>query len=440
MNFRKWGDLIKDKDLGVVFAYAGLFVVTFIVCHFFGFVNKWPASNNMAFCDAGFYSMIAGSGYEYYWYKASTTAFFPLFPYLWRLLHVDLIGISIINFLLFATGSILLIKKLKVDRTLALCILSFPASFFFFVPFSESLFFLCTALLLVGIHLNNWKLIAGSLFFASMVRSASVLFVPAILCMEILSSQHLWNKALLKRIAGYSFVSILGMFVVVLIQFYQTNEWFAVLKQQRRYWRHHFFWPPQLPFISCGGNMILWLDGLAFFVGVLALVLCAALAFRFFRKKEDGRLFDRPFLFSAGYLVAVLFYSVLFNRAGGNPYGTDLSSMGRYVFATAFFFVFAASLLAHSKWSWRNGLCLFLIMLACWFMLGLGRSLTFLRDRYDSPNKTTIFFAILSLYVLIYFVLSETKLRTRFGPYLICLNMFLTAYLFNQYLNFNWVG
>lgn len=106
--------------------------------------------------DTGWYMNIIDNGYSYIDGEQSSVAFFPLFPLLLKGLQVLLplhpIQIALVlNTLLFWTGLLLLHRlclleysSSKVADRAVFYLAVFPASFFFYAPYTESLYLLLT--------------------------------------------------------------------------------------------------------------------------------------------------------------------------------------------------------------------------------------------------------------------------------------------------------
>ena len=114
-----------------------VFILLYLFFSFFGLVKEFPNAENIIRWDASWYSSIAKNGYQYFWYDASNSAFFPLFPYLWKIIHVDSLGISIVNYLMCMSGLYLLYKYFEIEKKILLIYISLPSCIFFFLPFSE---------------------------------------------------------------------------------------------------------------------------------------------------------------------------------------------------------------------------------------------------------------------------------------------------------------
>lgn len=230
--------------------------------------------------DAYWYGSIAEHGYLYDEAKPSNSGFFPLFPYTWRLLwkltKASVQGVCLFNGMLFLAGMLVLRKAFNFSWMYFLVFISIPSNMFMYVPYTEAIFFFFSTLLLVGLRTNNAYLVAAGLFFASLTKATALFFLPAILCMEILNFESLWQCV--KRTAAYAFFPLLGLFSVILFQYKATGVWFAYYRTQAHFWKRTFH-VPEFPLTTWGGPRVLWLDGRRFF--------------RFARLLPAGGLFDQ---------------------------------------------------------------------------------------------------------------------------------------------------
>jgi hypothetical protein len=139
--------------------------------------------------DAGWFERIARNGYDP---SDASAAFFPAFPLAIRGVTLVLplaeddaaLLVSNVAFL----GAIIVLFALTtyefspfVARRTVLLLVSFPVSFFFFSPYSESLFLLATLLTFWWARRSRWRLAALAGFLAAATRSVGVLLVPALL-------------------------------------------------------------------------------------------------------------------------------------------------------------------------------------------------------------------------------------------------------------------
>jgi hypothetical protein len=167
----------KPLPLGLLVYAVTSGIVVLGVSFGYQFVTPRGASPGLSFhekfsaYDGGWYKRIAASGYQYDPHQQSSTAFFPLYPLLgavvmrlsglgatWALLVVSHICLAIA----FVIAAVYLRgRQPSPDRTtisftlLALGLM--PATFFFRMTYSESIFLLLSLLFLLGIQ-RNWPL------------------------------------------------------------------------------------------------------------------------------------------------------------------------------------------------------------------------------------------------------------------------------------------
>ncbi len=428
--------VVKDFAL-IVLCHAFLFCACYLSFYFFGFINKLPDQNNLVQWDANWYLSVKNEGYQYFWYRASNAGFFPLFPSVWRLLQLESIGISVFNYFTFLTGLFLLCKTFQIRSVCTLCFISLPSVVFFFVPYTESLFFFFSALLLIGLYKNKQSLVLCALFFCSLTRGTAMLFIPALIVMEVLNSAKPFSRHCIKNILLYSFVSLAGLLVVVLVQYYTTYEWFAFAKQQVKFWNHKFSMP-RLPFVSYGGDKIIWLDGLAFFFSLVAFAVVLVFFVKHLLKKKHPLFKNKAFWFSATYLLMVGVFCVFFNQksSAGN---TEIVGINRYVFCSAFFLVFLFTSLNELFFNLKTISVYLLVALVAWLCLGLADPLKFL-NQADSYFSTAVFFALLTIYVTAFFALKQKKYGNYIAVVLFCCNVILSVHVLFLYITGNWVA
>lgn len=152
--------------------------------------------------DAGWYYGIANHGYEKRPFdadRAANWAFFPLHPMLWRVAMIwgegdgALVGVVLANICLLA--SLFLVHRLTVALGYplrvahgAVLFLTFaPVSYFFSMPWSESLFLLLTTATFLAATRERWALVLLLGTLACATRFAGLFLMPALLVL-------LWQK------------------------------------------------------------------------------------------------------------------------------------------------------------------------------------------------------------------------------------------------------
>src|ERR1017187_112782 len=206
----------------LIFIHLLVFTCAYLIYGLISGHSLIPLPESLLRYDALNYADINNKGYSYNESIGSNVAFFPGFPYLWRFTGLGIYGISILNLILFLSGFYLLCRQFAQNKTEILIYLSLAPIFFMYVPYSEALFFLCAALLLIGLIKRNNAMVIPALFLCCLCRSVATIFVPAIIIMELLAVD---NNNRLKNIILYSLTAILGIFLVAWIQHNQTGQW-----------------------------------------------------------------------------------------------------------------------------------------------------------------------------------------------------------------------
>lgn len=198
--------------------------------------------------DALWFLRIAADGYRA---TDGSAAFFPLFPLTVRAISI-LIGdhplaagfivsnLSILGALIvlyFLTSSEL---SERAARTTVLFVALFPTSFFFFMPYSESLFLLLAVTAFWAARRDRWFLAAMAAGLAAATRGVGIVLVPA-LAIEAL---HQWRERgvrLTPRLAATAFAGA-GMLAYLAYWGARTGDWLAPVNQQTN-WERHASWP-----------------------------------------------------------------------------------------------------------------------------------------------------------------------------------------------------
>lgn len=364
--------------------------------------------------DAAHYHFIMQNGYDDF-----RVAFFPLFPFFWKLLKLSPIGISLLNGLVFSISLSILICFLEIKRSRYFFLaMLFPPFIFMFLPYSEAMFFLSSALFLIGFHKQNITLILIGLFLCSLSRPVAYIFIPAIFITEYLVSKTLYG--FIKNSLLFSLTIFLGLFLTICIHHYSTGNWLAFFEAQTSW--GNYFRLPQFPITSWAGGNIVRLDGSALLIGLTA----AALATNWFKKKIlKGELTEsRVLIFSTLYLAGISLF-VLFFRGGW------LFSLNRFVFATPFFLVFFLSFLPKINLTLKQLLFCFLALSIFWFWF----------ESYVHIQNILKFEA-LTLFLLAFFLINNKNKTLSSISFGVCIvgNILLILYFYHRFLKGEWVG
>lgn len=417
---------------GILFMLGSLlfYFIVYFVLFKTGFLSEIPNNINLLNWDASWYNSIVAEGYYLDLENQCNSGFFPGFPYLWGLLGLSPIGISIINGILFL-GAVYMLKIITSTSLFkVLFIISLPSTFFFFTPYSESLFYFFAVLFIV--YWINDKLI-GVIFSAlifSFVRPVFFFLIPAIIGIYLLKIKRINN---LKK-PGLTIIFLLtGAILGFAIIGYETGDFFAYSKSQIVQWKHDFKLP-SLPLTTWRGYRILWLDALALCVTVMAMSFLIVEFYRVQFLKKSSK-FSAIETVSLGYLLMILIYVLFFHPVEDGR--TTILSINRYVFCNPFLHFLILKRI-HSIDFKLNKFYIPLISSGTVLLL-IG--FPFYSIVELSYSKSIIFsiglFMFLMVFSLVFFKIRYKRLLLTL---LILMFFFLQLYLYNSFLKGNWIG
>lgn len=424
---------MQSKRDNITIVIAGYLISLFFVFFIFnigisGIGLEFPSSHDLLVWDGAWYHSIVDSGYHYNDSLQSNAGFFPLFPLIWRLSGLNAVGISICNLVFFLSGFIWLFKVIQPSTTSGLLVLSLPSLFFFYVPYSESLFYLFGVLFIVGyLKNNNWMIVTGCILL-SLVRPAFFFLIPAVIGVSIFKRKTStnFNQAIL------IFLSLIigTVFGFATIGYY-TGDFFAYSKAQTMNWGHFFSWP-NLPLTTWRGYRILWLDAFALSIGISAVIILT----RNFLKQKNKifQQFDKIEMVAVLYTIMILVYVLFFHPKEDGR--TTLLSLNRYVFCNPFLHYILLKRLQTISLSRKHLIMLSIVALITIVLIGFPYTyaieLTF--------GQSMIFFIAIAGFIVLQ-ALSLFKLKwSNFYFVIIYVNIVLQAYLFQSFLKGNWIG
>ena len=404
---------IFDSKALIIGVYASLFVLIALAVSQSWF-DQPITPENFLYWDAEHYDFIRKYGYQDF-----RVAFFPLFPLFWKLLPIDGIGISLVNALIFLTSFYFLITSYKVRSIESILYLTIPSFIFFYLPYSESLFFLCSVLILVGLKENKSHLVYLGLFLSILSRPAFTVFIPAFIVTELLHSFSTLKTY--ARIGMYLIIAAVGLLMVGAIQFHDTGEWFQFFSVQKGWGNELQI--PKLPLTSWAGSFIVKTDGFALLIGVLAGGYLSALILKL--KWVKAAMPGRDVLFSLAYLGGISLTVLLFR-------GGSLFSLNRFVLATPFIVVVLHYWMNQNIFFTNKQLiAAYLFIFLFWLLLG---SYVHIQELLK--------YLLLSFYALFIFSLkSHLPLARKYSLILlIALNFIFQVTFYVRFLSGLWVG
>jgi hypothetical protein len=284
--------------------------------------------------DASHYSAIKDNFYNYSPKNEESkfnSAFFPLFPLLWRMSFLSAKGIMVLNFILhFISALILAFVFCRNSMTSALLIIfSLPTLTVFLIPYSEALFMFSLSIALLGWKQKNDYIYIAGLLAASMTRPVFLLLIFAIVATELFYIISCRKHEINYRHISISVITLLsGTFLVTIFQNHFHHDSLLTFFYAQKHWGTF----PQLPKYIIDGSfeslgMDVWALLFSLFFGLIILIP------KLLRKWESIiDQFDYWYYFSWIYLLIATSF-VLFLQAG------SLHSLYRYTLCTPFFYI-----------------------------------------------------------------------------------------------------
>ncbi|MGB0883924.1 MAG: hypothetical protein ACPG4W_05190 [Flavobacteriales bacterium] len=400
-----------QQHLYAFLLYTSTIIVGFALCFYFS-SPKMIDENQLLHFDAQHYFDIKNIGYEGF-----RIAFFPLFPLLWKYLSLTVFGIIFFNFSMFIISFFALIKTLRIySLNLILLMLSVPSFMFFYLPYSDALFFCTSTLILIGLHKNILHLVLLGLFLSSLSRPSVSILLPALFIVEFFSSSSIKTK-LIKSLA-YSLTSLFGLFLVGWIQYLDTNEWFKFFEIQKLW--GNTLQVPKLPLRSWGGGFMAKIDGIALLIGSIS----GFILIFYIKKYVTNRIaVPKVLIFSLAYLGGMTLAVLLFR-------GGSLFSLNRFLFCSPcilvllYYFQKSTYLIDYKK------IMIHFLMLSLFWLL------------FHSYIHIIVFiqYGLASIYVLLLLSLKHCALKTYSIWLLIIINFGFQFLLFSRFINKFWVA
>jgi hypothetical protein len=198
--------------------------------------------------DGLWFLRIAADGYGV---ADGSAAFFPLYPLLIRavsfLIGGHVFAASLIVSNVAFLGSLIVLYFLTVEelseegaRRTVLYLAVFPTSFFFFAPYSESVFLLCAVASFWAARRRRWALAGVMAALAALTRNVGLVMLPALAVEAV--HQRLERKG--SVIPGLAASALVGLGTLAYLGYWaaRTGDWLAPVHQQAN-WERVFSWP-----------------------------------------------------------------------------------------------------------------------------------------------------------------------------------------------------
>ena len=266
------------------------------------------------------------------------SAFFPLFPFLWKTTGLSPRGVSALNYFIFILSMALLFAYLQpkapIKNNLKLpffvALITLPTTIVYHIPYSESLFMLCMTVVVIGVLKEKYGMYFFGALLLSMVRPATVFVLISLLAIEafrFVSKRD--SNALIKNsiLRGAPFV--LGYLLVFFIQWTTSGSWTS-------FFDAHLMWASGLP--ENAGITDWSVEGYGmnvfsiFFIAIPACVLSGKIIWENRGNKMAKR--DYVLLSSLLYISGILIFTIL--TSNGN-----IHSLFRFIMASPLFYIAA---------------------------------------------------------------------------------------------------
>jgi hypothetical protein len=389
---------------------------------------QWDGEHYFSIKNYGYNTEKVGGDYIF--------AFFPLFPFIWKISNLPPIGILFLNYIFFSISILILIKTLSETnnyfRNLMLSF-SLPSIIIFLIPYSEATFMLMVSISIYGFMKKKYWIFFVGFLLASLTRPSFTFLLLSILGTELFYFVRHKNIKLGFVNMFYRIIPLLiGTLIVSLIQYGQgSGEMFKFIEVQK-YWDNILTVPHNLRDWSHEGFAIN--IGIIFLIFIPLLVLFLQLFHNQFFVDEKQVLNykiskDYLLILSLLYLIGNCLFIILFR-------GGSLHCLFRFTICSPFFYIMlytSFDYIRHIPANFR----LFLISilgLSSFFVLGLVDFSTFW-------NFSDFGFFVLIATISLWFFqdLQSRKIYKTGIVILLLINLVWTTYLFNTYLINGWI-
>lgn len=404
----------RTQKVASSFFYLLLLITVLSIC-FGSSILKWYNPENLISFDAVHYYEIAIKGYE-----GINIAFFPLFPKIWGYFGLSALGMSMLNAAVFFVFHFYLSEVFKWNNYYHLLTLVLPSGIFFFVPYSEAVFFAAGTMVLMGFHKKWIRLICFGFFVASLSRPSFSVFIPALALLylmrfELKGFSHIHYLVMIVSV-------LLGAFVVGFIQFLDTGNWFQFFSVQEE-WGNKLQMI-NLPLFSWGRPYIIKYDGITFLIGIVVGLFCLKQLIGQKRQKSISEATMLSLLYMAGIITLILLFR-----------GGVLFSLNRFVWATPFGMVALVYFMENLKIARFRAIFFWTLLLGLvcyWLLFGSYVHIqTFLKFGALSLTLSLMLFMFVENY-------PKIKLLTRIAFLLMLFA--LQSFFFYVYLTGGWIA
>ena len=199
--------------------------------------------------DALWFLRIADDGYRL---GDGSAAFFPLYPLAIRTVSFALGGAPLASATLVSNAAFLVALYVtyvlttselseRIARTTVLLMCLFPASHFFLMPYSESVFLLLAVTAFWAARRRRWTSAGAAGALAALTRSLGVVLAPALIVEGL--QQRVEHGSKVWPAAAAAVATVVGLGVYLGYWAVRAGDWFAPITQQAN-WERTLSFPP----------------------------------------------------------------------------------------------------------------------------------------------------------------------------------------------------
>jgi hypothetical protein len=177
-------------------------------------------------------------------------AFYPLYPWLIRLMHVAIhsypVAALVVSSLVTLLGGMVFysLARFEFGRSVALwsliTLLLFPTGYFFHAPYTEGLFLLLSVGAFYAARCGHWALAGWLGGAAALTRTPGLLLLPALLVewySQPLAERKAWPQAVWLGLIPLGWI----VYLLINVQVYETP--LAFMSAQEVHWKVTLAWP-----------------------------------------------------------------------------------------------------------------------------------------------------------------------------------------------------
>jgi hypothetical protein len=208
------------------------------------------SANKMLRWDADLYNNIKENGYDTISAGGDYIfAFFPLFPFIWKITGLTAVQISLVNYFLWISSLIMLIllftnKETKYRWRYFIVQAGIPMLVVFLIPYTEGLYMITMTFALWGLLKNKYGLYFIGALLASMTRqSVSILLLTVFFTEFYFFVRQRQLSKTLKSFVLKALPLIIGTVFVSLIQYSYGSDHVTKFIEVEKYWGFGLKWP-----------------------------------------------------------------------------------------------------------------------------------------------------------------------------------------------------